>query len=263
MPQLDDALVEVTQAVTDPRTGSSVYDVWKGDDEAAPEIDRLGSGSDYTAFLDHVGVPSFEAGFTAPASGGTYHSAYDDTYNMERYLDPGYLGHAGSARVTGTSALRLANAEVLPFHYSDYATAVAGYVAELQRVQAETPGAAQVELGILLEAAESWRAASERLEATADGLLADGAADGRAIARVNRALMRQERALTTSQGLPDRPWFRHQIYAPGLVTGYAVQYLPGMRDAVEQGDEETARTYRDLLLDSLRDATRLAERGAG
>jgi N-acetylated-alpha-linked acidic dipeptidase len=74
--------------------------------------------------------------------------------------------------------------------------------------------------------------------------------------------MRQERALTTAQGLPGRPWFRHQVYAPGLVTGYAVQYLPGMRDAVEQGDEQTARTYRDLLLDSLRDATRLADRAA-
>lgn len=81
--------------------------------------------------------------------------------------------------------------------------------------------------------------------------------------RINRALIRQERALTTRQGLPGRPWFRHQVYAPGLVTGYAVQYLPGMRDAVEQGDEETATEYRDLLLDSLREARRLAGRGAG
>ena len=82
--------------MTDLRTGTSVYDTWRGDAEA-PEFDRLGSGSDYTAFLDHVGVPSFEIGFTAPASAGTYHSAYDDLYNMSRHLDPGYLGHAGSA----------------------------------------------------------------------------------------------------------------------------------------------------------------------
>jgi N-acetylated-alpha-linked acidic dipeptidase len=75
--------------------------------------------------------------------------------------------------------------------------------------------------------------------------------------------VRQERALIQRQGLPGRPWFRHQVYAPGLVTGYAVQYLPGMRDAIEAGDEETAREYRDLLLDSLREATRLAERAAG
>ena len=262
VPQIDDALIEVTKAVADPRTGRSVYDVWKGDDAEEPTVDRLGSGSDYTAFLDHVGVPSLEAGFSAPASSGTYHSAYDDTYNMERYLDPGYLGHAGSARITGVTALRLANAEVLPFHYSDYASAVASYVQELQQVQAETPGAARVELGRLLEAAEAWRRASTRLEARVDRLLATGDTDSRAVRRINEVLMRQERALTTSRGLPGRPWFRHQIYAPGLVTGYAVQFLPGMRDAVEQGDARTARTYRDLLLDSLREATRLAQLGS-
>jgi N-acetylated-alpha-linked acidic dipeptidase len=266
VPQLDDAIVETTKAVTDPRTGRPVYDVWKGDSPEPPEIGRLGSGSDYTAFLDHLGVPSYEAGFSAPASAGTYHSAYDDTFNMEHYLDPGYLGHAGSAQVVGTTALRLANADVLPFRYSDYATAVDGYVEELKQVQAETPGAAQISLDALTEAAQRWLDASEGLEARADELLAAGDTDSRrasrAIARINDALMRQERALTTSRGLPDRPWFRHQIYAPGLVTGYAVQYLPGMRDAVEQGDEDTARTYRDLLVASLHDAAALAEKGA-
>ena len=75
--------------------------------------------------------------------------------------------------------------------------------------------------------------------------------------------MRQERALTQREGLPDRPWFRHQVYAPGLVTGYAVQFLPGLRDAVEQNDVATVTHYRDLLLDSLHEAERLAWRGAG
>jgi N-acetylated-alpha-linked acidic dipeptidase len=262
VPQLDDAIVGVTQSVSDPRTGGPVYDTWRGDEDA-PDVGRLGSGSDYTAFLDHLGIPSFEAGFTAPASGGTYHSAYDDTFNMEHYLDPGYLGHAGSAKVNGVAALRLANADVLPFHYSDYAQAIGSYVSDLQQLQAETPGAAQVDLDVLAEAARDWHEAAARLEARADELLAagdtDSASASRAITRINRALMRQERVLTTARGLPGRPWFRHQVYAPGLVTGYAVQYLPGMRDAVEQGHARTARTYRDLLLDSLRAATRLAE----
>ena len=185
---------------------------------------------------------------------------------MERHLDPGYLGHAGSARITGVTALRLANADVLPFHYSDYASAVASYVLELQRVQAETPGAAPIVLDELLEAAEAWRRAATRTEARIDQLLAAGDTESRnasrTIRRINDSLMLQERALTTSRGLAGRPWFRHQIYAPGLVTGYAVQYLPGMRDAVEQGDGRTARTYRDLLIDSLREATRLAQRGS-
>jgi N-acetylated-alpha-linked acidic dipeptidase len=265
VPQLDDAIVQATQQVSDPRTGKPVYDTWKGDGDA-PEVGRLGSGSDYTAFLDHLGIPAFEAGFTAPESGGTYHSAYDDTYNMEHYLDPDYLGHAGSARLVGTAALRLANADVLPFHYSDYAAAVGSYIEELQQVQASNPDAAQVDLRTLAEAAQGWGDASQRLEARADGLLAAGDTDSgkasRAIARINAALMKQERALTTARGLPERPWFRHQIYAPGLVTGYAAQFLPGMRDAIDQGDEETARTYRDLLIDSLRKATRLAEGAA-
>ena len=265
VPQLDDALVEVTKAVRDPQTGAPVYDGWTDGGTTEPEIGRLGSGSDYTAFLDHIGVPSLEAGFSNPASSGTYHSAYDDTYNMERYLDPGYLGHAGSSLVTGVTALRFANADILPFHYSDYAAAVVSYVEELQRVQAETEGAATVDLGILLKAATAWGDASRDLEAAVDELLAGGEIDGRAgaraAARINRSLMRQERALTTREGLPGRPWFRHQVYAPGLVTGYAVQYLPGLRDAVEQGDEGIATQYRDLLLDSLREARRLARQG--
>ena len=265
VPSLDDAIVEATQAVRDPRTGTSIYDAWRGNSADPPEIDRLGSGSDYTAFLDHVGVPSFEIGYTAPASGGTYHSAYDDLFNMEHNLDPGYLGHAGSARIVGLTALRLANADVLPFHYSDYAAAVAQYVGELQQVQAD-PGAARVDLDILLEAAQDWGQAAAALEARADALLAAGDTSSRraarAIARINRSLVRQERALTQPQGLPGRPWFRHQVYAPGLVTGYAVQFLPGMRDAIEQGDEATARTYRDLLLNSLRAARRLAAEAA-
>ena len=266
VPSLDDAIVQATQSVTDLRTGGSVYDTWKGDDADPPEVDRLGSGSDYTSFLDHVGVPSFEIGYTAPASGGTYHSAYDDLYNMEQHLDPGFIGHANSARIVGLTSLRLANATVLPFHYTDYAAAVAGYVTDLQAVQAETPGTEEVDLGILLEAAEAWGAAAQRLETRADALLQAGdtesRAAARAIERVNRALMRQERALIQGRGLPGRPWFRHQVYAPGLVTGYAVQYLPGMRDAIEQGDAATARRYRDLLLDSLHAAARLADQGA-
>jgi N-acetylated-alpha-linked acidic dipeptidase len=266
VPQLDDALIEVTKAVRDPQTGKSVFDGWTDGGAEAPEIDRLGSGSDYTSFLDHIGVPSLEAGFSNPASSGTYHSAYDDLFNMENHLDPGFLGHAGSSLVTGTTALRLANADILPFRYSDYAAAVASYVEELQQVQAETEGAAQLDLSILLEAAAGWGTASAALEQRGDELLASGDIDGRAgaraVARINRALMAQERALIQRQGLPGRPWFRHQVYAPGLVTGYAVQYLPGMRDAVEQGDEATATEYRDLLLDSLREATRLAKRAA-
>jgi N-acetylated-alpha-linked acidic dipeptidase len=266
VPQLDDALIEATKAVTDPRTGRSVHEVWKAFEARAPEPGRLGSGSDYTAFLEHAGVPSLDASFSAPAGPGTYHSAYDDAGNVERHLDPGYLGHVGSARVAGVLALRLANARVLPFRYSDYAAAVSRYVRELEDVQAATPGASRVDLTVLRRAATSWGRASRALEARAGRLLqarrAGSRSARRAVARLNHALMRQERALTTRRGLPGRPWYRHEIYAPGLVSGYAVQYLPGLRDAVERGDDRTARSRRDVLLGALRAATGLARRGA-
>jgi N-acetylated-alpha-linked acidic dipeptidase len=256
VPQIDDALIETTKAVTDPRTGHSVHRVWRDYEGRRPELGRLGSGSDYTAFLEHAGVPSLDASFGAPAGPGTYHSAYDDTHNLERHLDPGYLGHVGSARIAGVTALRLANADVLPFHYSDYAAAVSSYLRELESVST-------VGLGRLRRAARSWRRASKALEADADRLLAAGRAGSRAVARINRALMRQERALMTHRGLPGRPWYRHQIYAPGIATGYDVQYLPGLHDAVERRDDQGLRTYRDLLLGSLRRAIRLARLAHG
>lgn len=230
---------------------------WRGDDEQAPAPGRPGSGSDYTAFLDHVGVPILDTGFSSP--GGEYHTSFDDTQMVERFLDPGYLGHAAAARVTGLAALRLANAEVPALRYSAYAGQVAGYVRGLQERQRETAGSASVELGPLLAAAERWGTATRELEAAAGELVGSDDVETRRVqrqlARLNLALRRQERLLTTEEGLPGRPWFRHQVYAPGLTTGYAVQTLPGLRDAVETGDAATAIRYRDLLLLSLAKAT--------
>jgi N-acetylated-alpha-linked acidic dipeptidase len=244
VPQLDDALIQATKAVTDPRTGRSVHRVWSEYERRVPEVGRLGSGSDYTAFLEHAGVPSMDASFTAPAGLGTYHSAYDDAYNVEHHLDRGYLGHVGSGRVAGVMALRLANADVLPFRYSDYASAVGSYGDELR-------------LRSVRDAAKAWRRVSDDLEVTLERRLETGISR-RALARINAALMGEERMLTSRRGLPGRPWFRHQIYAPGVTSGYAVEHLPGLRDALDHGDVATLRTQRDRLLASLRGAARLA-----
>jgi len=171
-------------------------------------------------------------------------------------LTPGLPALAGTPRLDPAAAGNLPHIPTTPISYLE----------ELRAVQEQTEGAARLELSRLAAAAQRWGAAAADLEARAGALLAEGDDQGRraarAIARINRVLMRQEGALTTLQGLPGRPWFRHQVYAPGLVTGYAAQFLPGLRDAVEQGDEDTATRYRGLLLDSLRAATRLARRGA-
>jgi N-acetylated-alpha-linked acidic dipeptidase len=260
VPSLDKLIGDVTKTVPEPGANVSVFDKWRGD-KAAPTIDRLGSGSDYTGPLDHVGVPAMEVGYTSPS--GEYHSAYDDTYQLEHFLDPGYVHEAAAAKILGVAAMRLADADVSPLRYSAYATAVAGYVDDLAKAEQE-PGAAQVDLTPLRQAAQDWGAATTALEARAAALLARGNHHGgRRLRAINAALLRQERWLIAPAGLPGRPWFRHQIYAPGVNSGYATQELPGMADAVAQGDTATATRYRDLLVASLQRAAADARGAAG
>jgi N-acetylated-alpha-linked acidic dipeptidase len=257
VPSLDQLIVDVSKTVGAPGASGTVFDSWTA--EGPPEVDRLGSGSDYTAFLDHVGVPSFEIGFST--GGGEYHTSFDDTQMMERFLDPGYLGHAAAARMSGVAAMRLADADALQFRYSAYATEVERYVRELQEEQ----GATEL-LEPLAIQAQAWGLAAAALERRAAELLASGEAETRRgqrqLRRINRSLKRQERALTQPAGLAGRPWFKHMIYAPGRLTGYAAQFLPALEDALTAGDAATATRYRDLILDSLQRATRLASRAS-
>ena len=257
VPSLDDLIRDVSKTVPAPGVAGTVFESWTAGGEE-PSVDRLGSGSDYTAFLDHVGVPSLEVGFSTP--GGEYHTSYDDTRMMEDFLDPGYLGHQAASRMSGTIALRLANADALPFRYSAYAAAVATYVEELQAME----GAEIVDLAPLLAQAQAWGEAATALEGRADELVASDEIDTRRgqrlLRRINRSYKRQERALTQSEGLAGRPWFKHMIYAPGRLTGYAAQFLPALEDAISDGDAATAELYRDLILESLQRATELAER---
>jgi N-acetylated-alpha-linked acidic dipeptidase len=260
VPSLDALIEDVTKEVRDPGGEGTVFDAWTA--EGPPEISRLGSGSDYTGFLDHVGVPSVDTGFqTGEPPGGEYHSSYDDTYMMEHFLDPGYRGHAAAARVTGLLALRLADADVPPFLYSAYAAEVEKYVADLNEAQADSP---IVDLGPLASQASAWREAAAALEARIAALLDSDVADSRAgqrlLRRLGAVLRRQERLLTAARGLPGRPWFKHQVYAPGRLTGYAAVFLPALDEAIEDGDPVVAEQYRDLLVRRLARATEELER---
>ena len=160
--------------------------------------------------------------------------------------------------MSGTSARRLANADALPFRYSEYAAAVEAYVRELQAEE----GAGIVDLEPLAAQAQAWKQAALALEQRAAELVGSDEADTRRGKRrlraINRSFMRQERVLTQSEGLAGRPWFKHMIYAPGKLTGYAAQFLPAIADAITDGDAATANRYRDLTLESLRRATELA-----
>jgi N-acetylated-alpha-linked acidic dipeptidase len=190
----------------------------------------LGSGSDYTVFLNHLGIPSMDFTFDGPY--GVYHSAYDSHAWMTRVGDPGFAYHAAMARLWGVMALRLANAEVLPFDYAAYGRDLLAYLDDVSiRALAR-------QLSLDLGAA---RAAAEQMAA-----LPPPAAASRAdTLAVNRALMRAERDLTAREGIPGRPWFRHLVYAP--LPSYEAETLPGVREAVEAGDAARARQQADLL----------------
>lgn len=257
VPSMKELIYAVTREVTEPRTGTSIYEDWeKRSGDKPPAIGALGSGSDYTAFLQHIGVPSADTGFSSGE--GLYHSAYDNSDSVERLIDPGYLHHAAGARVNGIMALRLANADVLPLRYSDYADEVLRLLKEM-----EEQGTLGVSLVPAIEQAERWKEAAASLERNAHRILSDGIVtpeERRQLQRINAALRKQERDLTQPKGLSGRPWYKHQIWAPGLTTGYAAQPLPALAEALQSGDRKALQRAVDQLQKSLLEATRTAKR---
>jgi N-acetylated-alpha-linked acidic dipeptidase len=192
---------------------------------------RLGSGSDYTVFLNFLGVPVIDLAFDGPY--GVYHSIYDNHQWVSRVGDPGFRYHTGMTRLWGVMALRLANADVLPFDYRPYATRLDEFAREVEGRwsdgRATAPGASPF---------MPVHAAIGRFAAAAAGAAARGhaalAADATERAAINRALMDAERALLDPGGIPGRPWYRHQIYAPKFT--YAPEILPGPAEAIAAGD---------------------------
>ncbi|TDD52433.1 M28 family peptidase [Saccharopolyspora elongata] len=250
VPALDAVLADIAKDVRDPEHGTLYRNWQQASGEQDPVPDRLGSGSDYTPFLDHLGIASAEFGTSTPS--GEYHSAYDDLRMMREFLDPGYRYHEASAAYAGTFALRMAGSDIALMLYSDYATAVEGHLRDLDEKQADGQ---VVDLSPAYAAAREWHAAAKRLESEAHGVRGERAD------AINDALIAQERALTQQEGLPGRDWYKHMVYAPGLYTGYAVQPLSAIDDAITGDDPATAEKYRDLLVDSLHKATEAA-RGA-
>lgn len=260
VPSLDALLYEVTKEVEEPRTpGHSVYEDWLSrSSRSVPFIDRLGGGYDYQVWIDHLGVPTIQMVFDYLAC-GNYHSAYDDLYFMEHWGDPGYLHHAAMAKLAGITALRLANADILPFKYSSYASEVASYLGSLNTQQEKLYGDVVVSFAREMAQATAWQHAAADLETQTESMLDANPSIPKALAEkvafINRRLLQQERDLTQAQGLPDRPWFRHIIYAPGVYTGYAVQYLPALEDSLETGEWSKVRNYKALLHNSLKTVT--------
>jgi N-acetylated-alpha-linked acidic dipeptidase len=261
VPSLRRFFHDVARRIPDPKGRGSVYDVWATDVSANvrgyrvvagekakdPEVAILGSGSDYTVFFNHVGVPSADFLFDGPY--GVYHSIYDSHQWMSRQGDPGFRYHAAMAGLWGVAALRLANADVFPFDYSAYGRDLAVYLDEVEALA--RPRRITLDLG-------AARHHARRLAALPPPAIPAGAEERR---RTNEALLMAERDLLRAEGIPGRPWFRHLVYAP--LPSYAAETLPGVREAVMEGDAARARAQAAHLAEALRRAADRLEAAAG
>jgi N-acetylated-alpha-linked acidic dipeptidase len=249
---------QAARDVPDPRRGGSVGAAWEARERAAwaqrtpvdlegkdasyqPRLAALGSGSDYTAFLDHLGVPAVDLGFGGPY--GVYHSVYDNFRWMEKYGDPGFLYHAAAARLWGLMAMRLASADVVPLRFGAYAATLKEDLDAMRRDairRTRTPaGEGQKppitpDFSEILTALQELGVAGESADRAADAVATSG--DAAATRRLNDALIQVERAFLNADGLPKRPWFRHMLIAPGLTTGYAPWPFPALQQAIEERD---------------------------
>jgi len=261
---LEQFVTEVARDVTDPRTGKSVLQANRDHarSERAPKdtssdttfaLEALGSGSDYTAFLDHVGTASVNLGYGGASHSGIYHSIYDSYTFYERFLDTGYVYGVTEAQTTATAILRMADAPLLPFEFRAPARTYRKYADEIARLAAgndTTKGLDVAAVRSALDRLDTAAVAYERASAALTGVK-DVARRRTALGAVNRLLAASEQALADSAGLPRRPWFRHLVYAPGAYTGYGVKTIPGIREAVElryvaEAQAEAARVVAAL-----------------
>jgi N-acetylated-alpha-linked acidic dipeptidase len=264
---------ELAQSIRPAGESKNLYDAWlarvrdeapKQDGKAPaeavkePPVGALGSGSDYTAFLDHLGIASLDMGLNGKGGDGTYHSTYDNPTWFKKYIDPGFKHSVLAAQVTGTALLRLVEAEVLPFDYEAYGNQILEYIKEIeeQATKASADGAKTIDFAELKASAEAFAKAGAELRREADAQLVTSRAKVGllTIGDINRRLMMAERDLIEPSGLPDRPWYRHVIYAPGLYTGYGVKTIPGVREAVDAGNYPRAAEQATTVVRALRRA---------
>jgi N-acetylated-alpha-linked acidic dipeptidase len=263
VPSLNRLVTEAAEAVLDPDTGESIAaataragpraaSALPGASGAELVNNRLGSGSDYTVFLNFIGVPVLDMSFTGPY--GVYHSAYDNHIWMAKFGDPGFRYHATMTRLWGLITLRLANADIVPLDYTPYAARIREFIDELAgRAKAINPDA----LAPARLAASRLAAAADRMARGVDRALGADAADRVRAAAITTALMATERAFTDHDGIPGRPWYRHLIYAPKAT--YAPEVLPGLAEAIDAGDRERLADQVKHLAAALdRAATRLS-----
>ncbi len=255
-PSLKQTILDVTREVEYPGEGRSVYEWWADRaDDGEPALGNLGGGSDHVGFYTHAGIPS--AGLSTGGSNGIYHSNYDNFHFFSAFADPEWVYGPMLARVDGLLALRLANADLIPYDVARYATDTRTHVetllerAEYRRLD--------VDLSELVEASRALDDAAAALEAARSERLAEGRPYASWAARVNRALIGLEKAWLDDRGLQDRPWSRSLYVSPDPFSGYASWMLPGLRYEIETDDPADVPEWEDRYVDAIE---RLAERMA-
>jgi len=213
-------------------------------------VGDLGSGSDFTPFLQHIGVPATDISSSGPY--GVYHSTFDDLQWFQAFADPNFLYEQEMARVFGIQVLRMADADILPHDYETYGKEIAAYLEALQRRCGTAFGKQSPDFAASLDAAHRLANAGHAVLA----LQSAPPASANARQKLNEALISAERQLLVPEGLPKRAWFRHTIYAPGEFTGYAAVVVPSVTEAVDNGDAQAAQTQLNAVTSAL---TRAAE----
>jgi N-acetylated-alpha-linked acidic dipeptidase len=283
VPSLKQFLRELTRSVPSPLTGT-VYQQWRirhpaQDENPAPagqsapsttpmpgeeiKVGDLGSGSDFTPFFQHAGVPSTDIGSEGPY--GVYHSVFDNYAWFTLNADPKFVYLQEMARVLGLEAVRMADADVLPYDYVAYAAAINSYIAAAKRKSwvastntspmrwnMKDQGHYSLEFAPAEAAAARFLAAAERARALQ--LAASGD-----LGKLNQALRQTETALLSDAGLPNRPWYRHTIYAPGEFTGYSAVEIPGVNEALDAHDLKRAAQQLTVLTQAITRAAQTLE----
>jgi N-acetylated-alpha-linked acidic dipeptidase len=212
-------------------------------------IGALGAGSDYVAFLDYLGIASMNEGFSGLTRSGIYHSIYDSVYWYSRFSDGAFTHGKALSQYTAAALLRLSNASVLPFEFGRFAATIDAYLDEIQK-QAQRDGQ-RLDFSGLRRQVDTLKVSGNKYEALLDAVMLRDFVDQARVAQVNQDLIRTERALTRPEGLPNRAWYKHQIYAPGFYTGYGVKTIPGVREAVDAKDWSLAQRQAAVVEDCL------------
>ncbi|WP_094568840.1 transferrin receptor-like dimerization domain-containing protein [Mucilaginibacter xinganensis] len=291
---LEPFMDEITQNVNDPQTNVSIYDRKKAHelvsaasvkdkkeilDRKGGKLESLGSGSDYSSFLQHLGIPTLDLGFGGEDGGGEYHSIYDSFDDYRRFKDSSFNYGVALSKTAGHAVMRMANAELLPFDFRNLQTTVSKYVTELGELVDKTRENTAMDNQLIksndfalaadptqhekLPVAKdsvpkldftALKTAVDTLKKVADKLAASWTTASQAKGnndKLNKLLYHAEQQLLSADGLPRRPWYKHTIYAPGFYTGYGVKTLPGIREAIEQRNWKEAQDQIGVVANSI------------